>query len=476
MKKQILSILLCVCMTFGLLPTGIVAAADTEYPLEEEWIKVAGTSDSGENTESGRELQAKYVDQQMRDFGVSSYSSDYGETRIKDANTLAMYRELKKAVTSIAENGGSSKVEMDLSAKPIPGDTDFATIIDYLLVDCPYELYWYDKTQGWYMGYAVNGNGDITKIHLYFLVMTEYQGENYTTENPVVKVPEVSGGTIATAKANAMAVVAEHEDKTDLAKLTAYKDYICENVEYNYDVLDGSVMYGNPWQLVWVFDGDSSTNVVCEGYSKAFQYLCELSEFEDEYFEFYLVDGVLGQNGGSGNHMWNQVTLEDVNYLVDITNADYPSASIAKALFMNSTPDEGTNDGNGYTVTFAPNETSPENVMTLSYAFNDVTKTLYSTEHLKLGQRVHTYENGGSVCDVCGRPKPEDSYLKGDIDLNGIVNLDDAILLFNHSMLPKRFTIEYPGDIDFTQDGLIDIDDAILLFNHSMLPDRVPLP
>ena len=30
-------------------------------------------------------------------------------------------------------------------------------------------------------------------------------------------------------------------------------------------------------ELIWVFDGDSSTNVVCEGYAKAFQYLCDLS-------------------------------------------------------------------------------------------------------------------------------------------------------------------------------------------------------
>ncbi len=67
-------------------------------------------------------------------------------------------------------------------------------------------------------------------------------------------------------------------------------------------------------------------------------------------------------------------------------------------------------------------------------------------------------------------------YQKGDIDLNGAVDIQDANLLFNHSMLPNTFEIEYPGIIDFTEDGIIDIDDATLLFNHSMVPDHVPLP
>ncbi len=66
--------------------------------------------------------------------------------------------------------------------------------------------------------------------------------------------------------------------------------------------------------------------------------------------------------------------------------------------------------------------------------------------------------------------------VKGDIDMNGVVDIDDAILLFNHSMLPNRVFIDYPGNIDYVDDDVVDIDDAILLFNHSMLPNRVPLP
>ena len=56
---------------------------------------------------------------------------------------------------------------------------------------------------------------------------------------------------------------------------------------------------------------------VCEGYSKAFQYLCDLSSFKDKV-ECHSVSGVT-----SGPHMWNVVAMEDgYNYLVDVTNCD----------------------------------------------------------------------------------------------------------------------------------------------------------
>ncbi len=72
----------------------------------------------------------------------------------------------------------------------------------------------------------------------------------------------------------------------------------------------------------YVFDNDSGTNVVCEGYAKAFQYLCELAisknKFDDKSLECY---NVTGQMDG-GNHMWNVVEVGNARYLVDVTNCD----------------------------------------------------------------------------------------------------------------------------------------------------------
>ena len=84
-------------------------------------------------------------------------------------------------------------------------------------------------------------------------------------------------------------------------------------------------LYGDPWQMIHVFDNDPDTEVVCEGYSKAFQFLCDMTTFNRRKIESHLVTGLLGGSGatGAGAHMWNVVHMDDRNnYLVDVTNCD----------------------------------------------------------------------------------------------------------------------------------------------------------
>ncbi len=79
-------------------------------------------------------------------------------------------------------------------------------------------------------------------------------------------------------------------------------------------------------------------------------------------------------------------------------------------------------------------------------------------------------EDGGytATCDVTVE-------VLGDIDGSGKVNINDAVLLFNHSMLPSIYSIEYKGNIDFDKSGTVNINDAVLLFNYSMLPSIYPI-
>ena len=67
------------------------------------------------------------------------------------------------------------------------------------------------------------------------------------------------------------------------------------------------------------------------------------------------------------------------------------------------------------------------------------------------------------------------TYIKGDIDGDEDVDLDDAVHLFGYTIMPEFFPMTYPGDVDFTSDGNVDIQDALVLFNYSMLPDLYPL-
>lgn len=67
------------------------------------------------------------------------------------------------------------------------------------------------------------------------------------------------------------------------------------------------------------------------------------------------------------------------------------------------------------------------------------------------------------------------AFLLGDIDGNGSVDIDDAILLLQYSIFPDFYPIEYPGNVDFDKNESIDIDDAVLLLQYSIFPDFYPI-
>ena len=38
--------------------------------------------------------------------------------------------------------------------------------------------------------------------------------------------------------------------------MESYKEEICDLTSYNYDAVKPGVAYGDPWQMIYVFDGD----------------------------------------------------------------------------------------------------------------------------------------------------------------------------------------------------------------------------
>ncbi len=66
-------------------------------------------------------------------------------------------------------------------------------------------------------------------------------------------------------------------------------------------------------------------------------------------------------------------------------------------------------------------------------------------------------------------------YLKGDINMDGTVDIRDALALLQFSIMPDYYPIPYPDNIDFYHDGNVDIEDARYLFNYSMVPGDYPL-
>ncbi len=255
------------------------------------------------------------------------------------------------------------------------------TVISYLLVDCPYDLYWYDKTALTPYSYSPSYNMNtvtIKVLNIYFPVISTYQISGYNSNNPMIDTTKTSVPT--NAAANAQSIVAKHADEETITRLTNYKDEICDLVSYNSDAASSSYTdgYGDPWQLVYVFDEDPDTSVVCEGYSKAFQYLCDLDGGDEVC---YLVTGTMSGGTGAGPHMWDIVRIDGTNYLVDVTNSDSGTVGQNGGLFLvtGSNAAHIAYDGKG-----VPSYTFLVSGTNVSYVYDEDTVALFPLSVLTL--------------------------------------------------------------------------------------------
>ena len=95
--------------------------------------------------------------------------------------------------------------------------------------------------------------------------------------------------------------------------------------------------------------------------------------------------------------------------------------------------------------------------------------TLYG--HVGSTTESYAKENNIPFVDLNSIP----SYTPGELNGDGVIDMNDAILLLQYSMFPELYPIEYAGSVDFTGDGNVDMNDAILLLQHSMFPELYPI-
>ena len=325
----------------------------------------------GDSTDGSEELYDGYLKMKAYGSGVRKIAGN----RLRGVNK-SVYEYLNAEIAKVAAGKRSSTI-FEISAEDAFGNKnywnaadlglatltdyngniteaaekrcqDFKTVINALLVDNPYGLYWYDKTYKY-----TTGRGFTLK-----LVVADGEERIYAEGKMCYKLPVAAAySEIKTEKGTkakgtyvfdteigqssieivetACDIVGKYDGLGDRERLSKYGDEICRMVEYyNQDLPEE---YGDPWQLIWVFDGDTSTNVVCEGYSKAFKFLCDLTEFNGNV-NCIIATGALGSVG----HMWNVVSIEDGhNYLVDVTNSDTLAGLAEDGLFMCDFPYSG---------------------------------------------------------------------------------------------------------------------------------------
>jgi len=283
-----------------------------------------------------------------------------------------------------------SAVEVKMSE--VFGDYNGNLVLQALWRSLPYDFYWSTDRgsfnipqSSWTIRNEYKDGGYVYYVWLtsdivfWFPVSPSYKASSDYT----IDTSKLTAGLAIPARARA--IVEQAKNMSDYEKLKYYAEKIVEMVDYDYySAFNMSeIDYYDPWQVVWALDDDESTKVVCEGYAKAYKYLCDLTTFKDSSVICHCVSGIYDAPGTYGAHMWNIVHMDDgKNYLVDITNCDF-GTELDPTLFMAIPVSGSVSDGYVFT----------KNNASHSYTYDSDAKMLYQTSELALSQTAYMVKN-----------------------------------------------------------------------------------
>ncbi len=347
MSKRMLSVLAAICLALTL-TTAWAAAEEVseEVRMDQEAVSGELEEDGGSILDEGTidftDLLPSGDELLLRDLGVGDGIMPIGEIGSTPAyNTLnreqrALYSGIRAWIGNVNRRETDqlmeyshtfrSRSEYENVLEPTSDErSPLISVCSCICNDVPGDFYWWGRGIS-YMAIP-NQDGSYT-LKIRFRVADEYRlgSDEFTLSGAQMQRAHRS-----VENARKLWTTANNSGWNDYQKMDYYRQQICDLTSYNYDAAAGN--WGNsndPWAMVWVFDGDPSTNVVCEGYSKAFQLLCDNTLWNDSSIHCFTVTGDM--NGGG--HMWNVVQIQGRNYLVDITNCDSGMVGYPNSLFL----------------------------------------------------------------------------------------------------------------------------------------------
>lgn len=234
-----------------------------------------------------------------------------------------MYDHFISELQRILREGGSTRITFDASQYELTltseqqADDTAEKLYTYAANNHP-ELLSYESLLG-QQSYTVESPSDLSYFAISIIVDSADRGVDQTDQ---YHLDSAFTAKEASAEETAAKIISDNAGKGTYDTIKAYADWISDHVSYDHTAAswdDNAISDSSPWSMVSVFDGDASTNVVCEGYSKAFQYLMDNTQrFVDA--------GISSKIVTSDTHMWNVVTIDGKNYLVDVTWYDDDSA------------------------------------------------------------------------------------------------------------------------------------------------------
>ena len=329
MKKSIILLLLVLALVLMMIPCALaeedVGPDGNERPEIGKTYSLTFTEEQfpqGNEEQLSAYVEAMFMSGNAEAPALPQDKSLPDPRDILDDVQYKFYQNLKTFIHKVAQGKQTStKVTLTYSSlhityDDVPDRWDMDDMFQALFLDCGCETYWFGRYVEWKV--------ESSKITFYF-----YTSADFAADSTFLKVNSKAIQNAMNAVGNVNAIVSACKDMTDVEKLYAYKEAICRLTDYNFDAayaVDNDMFDGveGPWNLVWVFDGNPATDVVCEGYAKAFEYLCNKTAFQSSLINCWCVTGpVTFYNGAGGPHMWNMVTMPDGrNYLVDVTNCD----------------------------------------------------------------------------------------------------------------------------------------------------------
>jgi len=97
------------------------------------------------------------------------------------------------------------------------------------------------------------------------------------------------------------------------------------------------------------------------------------------------------------------------------------------------------------------------------------------TAHLQQAGNIVGFQSSGDYMEASNAYLVV-KYVPGDVTGDGVVNISDAVLLFNWVSFPNErettYALDKPGNVDVTGDGVVNIGDSVLLFNWVLFPEE----
>ncbi len=428
--------------------SSINVGAEPDIHVSEEIV----VSENADNLPDNDELLLGYFEQQLFDEeSVSNYvaTSALGSSRLS-GGALTIYNALRSKISDVAAGKETSTIftvtdvsftyeQLGLTSGCSRSDVEDAVediaylVYKYVRADMPYELYWHESR----IAYRYTADVNSTNVVLDKITYNYYVDKNYSSgDNHVVDKTKTSA--VVTAVKNAKAIVTENAGKSNVEKLRAYKEKICDLVVYDKNAAKkGSSKVGiDPWRVIHAFDGDENTNIVCEGYAEAFYYLCQLSDFSG----YVDCKTVLGNVNGE-YHMWNVVSIGSRNYHVDVTWCDGDGNTQHENYFLKGF--KGSVIG-GYVRTVGSRDTV--------YTYSEDTIRMFDKNVLKLSDKDYSSELDDSAT-FNGVYKEEEKPTFDDDDEGVVVWANGSKNFKSFQLTPKITPTNWYNSKGKTQKG-----------------------